>query len=970
MDADRWARLERLYHAARQRPPEERAAFLDEASAGDAALRADVQVLLDTPASAARFLDVPAAERLGLDLVAPAVDLSGKTVGVYAVGERIGAGGMGEVYRARDTKLGRDVALKVLPALFANDPERLARFQREARVLAALNHPHIAQIYGLEQSGGVSALVMELVEGPTLADRIARGPIPVDEALAIVRQIVDGLETAHEQGIVHRDLKPANIKVREDGVVKLLDFGLAKAMDPRADGAPPMSQSPTITTPATLQGTVLGTAAYMAPEQAKGRAVDKRADVWALGCVLYEMLTGHRVFEGDDVSEVFAGIIKSEPDWARLPTETPAVVRGLLRACLQKDVRRRVRDIGDVRLALEGVFETVAPQAVATAVRPSAWRQTLALAAGALATAAIAWALWPTPVPGAANRFDYHVPEDQVFRRPAASILAVAPDGRSFVYNTQDGLYLRPMGELEGRLIRGTEEVLVGPFFSADGQSVGYFVPGGRGETGQLKRIATSGGAPVPITDAGGLSGATWTADGEIFFGQQDGIHRVAAAGGTSELVIAAEPGERVFSPQLLPDKDSVLFTVTTGGLDEAQIVVESLSTHRRTPVVEGSDARYLPTGHLVYALDDVLLGVAFDVDRLIVMGPAEPLEQGLRRGTASANYGVSDDGTLVYLPAGEDEADRVLQWVGPNNQVEPVSTPPGPFSFVRLSPNGQAAAVTTEDRNENGGTNIRMTELDRGSLIPIMTEDGSDNFPLWTRNSERIVFSSIRGGRLQLRWRAADGSDEATTLVTFEEGVTGAQAYSWSQDGSTLAFAVNERGPVGDIGVLSVDDPENWRRLIETAFDEDRPMISPNGRMIAWVSDETGEEQVYVRPFPGPGLGKRQVSLGTIGHHSPTWSPDGQALLFLRGRPADALMRATIGEDSAGVPAVGQAEVLFPYSYWSRASKTSTYDVAPDGRVLVIAESAATSPEEVVQPPFVIVQNWFEELKRRVPTE
>ena len=554
----------------------------------------------------------------------------GTRLGVYEVTAQIGEGGMGEVYRATDTTLNRQVAIKVLPESLASDAERIARFEREAKTLASLNHPNIAAIYGFEKSSGVHALVMELVEGPTLADRIAQGAIPVDEALPIAKQIAEALEAAHEQGIIHRDLKPANVKLRPDGVVKVLDFGLAKALEPAGAMSPGMSQAPTITTPAMTQaGMILGTAAYMSPEQAKGRTVDKRSDIWAFGAVLYEMLSGKRVFGGDDISDTLANVLKTEPDWSKLPANVPARVRQAVRGCLQKDLNQRVHDIADVRLALEGVFESGVSQGEAATVAQPMWRRALPLAFASLVTALVvglaAWSLWPTSnAPRSVTRFDYVLPEGQQFRAAAMirPLMTFSPDGRHFVYNTNEGLYLRAMGDLETRLIPGTEEALANPFFSPAGDSVGYW------QEGELRRIAISGGAPVVICAATNPIGATWGPDGTIFFGQPEGIMRVPATGGTPALVIPAAEGERVHGAQLLPDGESVLFSVTTATgnapWEQAQIVVQSLSTGEQTVVLQGgTDARYVPTGHLVYALGLGLFAVAFDADRLEVQGGA-----------------------------------------------------------------------------------------------------------------------------------------------------------------------------------------------------------------------------------------------------------------------------------------------------------------------------------------------------------
>ncbi len=653
---------------------------------------------------------------------------------------------MGEVYEATDTKLKRQVAIKVLPESVAADAERLARFQREAEVLASLNHPNIAIIHGLEQVGDVHALVMELVEGDDLSQRIAQGAIPVDEALPIAKQIAEALEAAHEQGIIHRDLKPANIKVRPDGTVKVLDFGLAKAMEPTGAMSPEFSQAPTITTPAMTQaGMILGTAAYMSPEQARGRTVDKRSDVWAFGAVLYEMLTGQRAFDAEDVSETLAAVLRAEVDWERLPKNLSPVLGTYIRRCLHKDPKQRVPDIAAMRLALEGAFETAVSQAAeAVAVTQPGWRQALpAVAVTAVVvvfvTGLVGWSLWPATEPQPVTQFAYAVPDDYPFRNLGRSVMALAPDGRSFVYNTSGGLYLRTMDELEARLIAGTEEPLRHPFFSPNGQSVAYLDAG----TNELRRIAISGGAPVVIADvSGNLNGANWGPDGTILFGQPDGLYHVPATGGTPTLVIAAEDGEQLDGAQLLPDGDTVLYSVRAGGSwDDAQIVAQSLSSGERTIVLEGgSDARYLPTGHLVYALGDSLFGIAFDADSLSVTGGAVPLAQGVLRAavTAGANYGVSDDGALVYVRGGAWNL-RTLVWVDRDGREEPVAAAPAAYAEFTLSPDGTRVAVRIIDAPP--AVWIYDLVRDTSTRLTFESDEVLGLSPTWTPDGTRVAF-------------------------------------------------------------------------------------------------------------------------------------------------------------------------------------------------------------------------------------
>ena len=606
----------------------------------------------------------------------------GTRIGHYDVTALLGEGGMGQVWQATDTQLNRQVALKILPDAFAADPDRLARFTREAQILASLNHPNIAAIYGIEEAEGTRALVLELVEGPTLADRIAKGPIPLDEALPIAKQIAEALEAAHEQGVIHRDLKPANVKVKADGTVKVLDFGLAKAFQPDA-GDPNMSMSPTIslTAAATQMGMVIGTAAYMSPEQAKGKVVDKRADVWAFGAVLYEMLTGTRPFVGDDVSKTLAHVIAIDPDWSALPKNVPPVLGTFLRGCLEKDPRERVRDIGDVRLAMEGAFETAgsAPSDPVAVPQLQVWQRPVPLALAGLALLVIGglvvWSL-TRPAPPRMARFPIPLAADQTFTFTGRTLVAVSPDGSQVVYAANNSLWLRPVDQLQAVQVPGTEEGR-GAFFSADGQSIGFWAPT------QLKKVSVSGGAPVTLADVpANPTGASWGADDMILYGQPDGIWQVPGASGTPELLIPVDEGERIHGPQMLPGGEWVLFTVATTGTsrDEAQIVVQSVTTRERTVLIAGRDGRYLPTGHLVYSLNSVLFAVPFDVGSRQVTGGPVPLVEGVREAasTGAAQFSVSTTGSLVYIPgSGGGTTVVTLTWVSRDGIEERIPAPP-----------------------------------------------------------------------------------------------------------------------------------------------------------------------------------------------------------------------------------------------------------------------------------------------------
>ena len=806
----------------------------------------------------------------------------GSRLGPYSVTAKIGEGGMGEVYRARDTKLDRDVALKVLPQAFTDDPDRLARFEREAKVLASLNHPNIGHIYGLEEAEGQKALVLELVEGPTLADRIAQGPIPVDEALPIAKQIAEALEAAHEAGVIHRDLKPANIKVKDDGTVKVLDFGLAKAMQPDAsDVSASMSPTISLTAGATQMGMVIGTAAYMAPEQAKGKVVDKRVDVWAFGAVLYEMLAGARPFAGDDMSETLARVIDREPDWAALPDTVPPVLNNFLRRCLQKNPKQRIRDIGDVSLAMEGVFETPAPAPSAPMAVKAAPQSRLPMIAAVVVSTIIAgvavWNLKPVSLPAAGvNRFSHVLTADEVITDRDRQIVAFAPDGTAIVYSANEQLYLRMMSALESNPIPGTDEEAEGPFFSPDSQWIAYFSITDL----QLKKISVSGGAPVTICDSPDLRnfGASWSEDGTIVFGRPEGVFLVSANGGTPELIVEAEAGEQVYGPQVLPGGEWVLFSTRAGATDwdEAQIVVQSVTSGERRVLWEGgSDARYLPTGHLVYALEDVLYGMAFDIDGLEVVGGPVSLIEGIARAaggpggtTAAANYGISTGGSLVFLAGGDAATARQLVWVDREGNEALVAAEPREYLALRLSPDGGRAAVVTSD---DGNEDVLIYDLARDIPTRFTFDEGRDNFPVWSPDGERVAFTSSRDGALQVFWKAADGTGEAERLTT---GATSQFSSSWSPDGTTMVLAEVHPERALDIAVLSMDGDGATEPLFQTEFVEAFPEVSPDGRWLAYRLNESGQPEVYVRPFPNVQAGRWQVSQDGGGW--PVWAPDG----------------------------------------------------------------------------------------------
>jgi eukaryotic-like serine/threonine-protein kinase len=908
----------------------------------------------------------------------------GTRIGSYEITAQIGAGGMGEVYRATDTHLKRTVAIKVLPEAVATDGERLARFQREAEVLARLNHPNIAAIYGLEKSDGTAALVMELVEGPTLADRIAQGPIPVDDALPIARQIAEAVEAAHEQGIVHRDLKPANVKVRPDGVVKVLDFGLAKALDPVAAGSTDATASPTITSPAmmTRMGVILGTAAYMSPEQAKGRAADKRSDVWAFGCVLYEMVTGRRAFEGEDISDTLAAVLRGEPEWTALPAKLSPAIGALLRGCLDKDRRRRVADLSTARFIIDREGEAVAAVAVSPA---SQIRRAASILVAVAATAVVAtyttFSLTRVSAPSLpVVRATIALPMGDRFTNPGVHVVALSADGTRLAYTANQRLYLRPMEQLDPTPIRGTEVArdlaARQPFFSADGRWIGFW------QDGQLKKVSITGGAPLPLCAAENPWGVSWTSDNTILYGQSEegagkgaaGIWRVSSEGGTPEHVVKVEAGQIAHGPQLLPDGRAILFTLARiEDWDTAQIVVQSLDSDRRHVVVErGADARYVPTGHLVYALEGTLLAVPFDVTRLAVTGDAVPLVEDVAQLNIAALFAISDQGALVYVPRDalpeNQPRQRTLVWVDRQGREVPIKgVPPRVYLHPRLSRDGTRVALDVRDEAHD----IWIWHLARGTLERLTLEPTFEQFGVWGHDGKTVIYASSTFGHStsprSLFRRPSDFTGTAEQLI---EGKVSQLPSSVTPDGTALIFRIQTPpSKVGtpsasDLSLLSLEGEHRSRRLLETPFDEANGEVSPNGQWLAYESNESGRNEIHVRPFPNVNdPGKQQVSIN--GGTQPLWARNGQELFY---EAMGTVMRVPVKTDST----FGTPEKVFDGPYLFRQpglGRGRMYDVSADGQRFLMIKEISGADERPPSARIILVQNWFEELKRLVPT-
>ncbi|MGH9384149.1 MAG: protein kinase domain-containing protein [Vicinamibacterales bacterium] len=965
MTPERWRRIEDLFHAAREHAPGDRDTFLAASCAGDDTLRQEVQSLLtqrDGTLLRDGHIDATA-------LLSPSSHESreGLALGPYVLGPLLGVGGMGEVYRARDTKLGRDVAVKILPERLAQHAERLARFEREARILATLNHPNIAAIYGLEDSGGLRALVLELVEGITLADKLHERPrakpaLPLDEALPIARQIAEALEAAHDKGIVHRDLKPANIKITPSGVVKVLDFGIAKIRASESEGPTELSVLDT------SEGAVLGTVAYMSPEQARGLPVDKRTDIWAFGCVVFEMVTGCRSFPGESSADVLGAITSAEPDGNLLPPRTPQRVRDLLRRCLTKDSARRLHDIADARIEIEDAIGD--PQrAVQADPQPQITRGFLRLIpwmlSGVLAMLA-AVAVWyavlaTTPEPRSPARLSIALPPDvSLFAIGRGSSVAVSPDGRRIVYAGIVGgrrqLYSRLLDGVESTPIAGTEGA-ANPIFSPDGRWIAFTtLP----EGGSLKRIPVEGGAALIIVDNMGdglrgfaVQGVAWGSDDTMVFGalnpRSRGLWRVAASGGTPESM--SDQREDGTWPQILPGGTHVLYTrVKRGGFD---VALRPLTGGEHAVVVE--DASYgrviSPDGRrawLVYARSEGLHGAPFDLKNLRVAGPHIPiLDRVLNNLSGGAHFAVSQGGLLAYIPGGLDEMNKTLLWVGQDGTTQEIGRIPGVGFDYRLSPDGRRLA--RPDGTPGGNRDLFIDDLVERGTPRRLTDGTGASFPIWTPDGRHVIYSSWKDENLY--WRAADRSDDEERLSTSaNRQVPG----SVSSDGRTLAYhEADARGT--DIWLLPLDGPRQPRRFLDSPFAELNARFSPDGRWLAYQSNISGAFEIWVASVATGG----QFPVSRGGGQWPLWSANGRELFYRNVPTTQGGDMMVVSIDPTGEkPKIGSPRVLFPSPYQGNG------DIAPDGRFLLVKQTPLESPSRVLQ----LVLNWFDDLQAKVP--
>ena len=926
----------------------------------------------------------------------------GTRLGPYEVLTLLGAGGMGEVYRAHDTKLNREVALKILPEAVASDPDRLARFTREAQTLAALNHPNIGTIYGIEESQPFRALVMELIEGEDLSVLIARGPLPLDEVLNIARQIAEALEAAHDHGIIHRDLKPANIKVRSDNTVKVLDFGLAKALDPTTGSSVSAINSPTLSMHATQAGIILGTAAYMSPEQAKGRVVDRRADIWSFGVVLYEMLTGTRPFRGEDVTDTLASVLKDTPAFDALPASTPSQLRWILQRCLERDPRARLRDIGEARVQLVAIARGDAdlgttPEASAAAAQSAAdvvqarvavaearaRRQVFArrvVPLGVLATLALVAAIIGfsrsarATVPAAVTRILVRLPEGRLLG-VSARAMALSPTGNELAYLTQTELLIRRLSQFELEPVAGVDmgNNLQSPVFSPDGKWIAYY----SGSDRMVKRISVQGGAALRVCDSPTLS-LDWDASGILVAQGPGGVVRCNPAGGAPEQLAKVDQDEIAIGPQMLPGGDGLLFTVAklaSGGdtrWDQARVVVQSLRTGERKTIFEGgSDARFVSTGHLIYAVGGILFAAPFDVDSRELRGAAVPVVEGVRRGTNGALLlAVSDAGGLAYTPGPTDgdQALRGLAFGDRSGTITRLSASPMAYSHVRVTRDGTRAAIGTDDGNQ---ASVLIYALNGTSTIQRLTFEGKSRFPVWSPDGRSIAFQSDRDGDLGIFRQRADGTGVAERLTTAAAGEAHVPE-SWSPDGRFLSFTIAKTSTGRTswaLWTLSIEDKATTAFAGVTASGPVGSVFSPDGKWLAYSITTGGaiadvNRGVFVQPFPATGA-VYQVPRQRVDFH-PVWSARGGELVFSASATAAEMVAvdmATAGGVTFGTPA------RFPASVTGDrvAGQPRAWDILPDGRFIGLV-SGTEGGTRTRTSELRVVLNWFEELKQKVP--
>jgi serine/threonine protein kinase/Tol biopolymer transport system component len=901
--------------------------------------------------------------RAAWDIIRIEMPLStGTRLGPYEILAPLGAGGMGEVYRARDTRLDRTVAVKILPSHLSSDATLRQRFDQEAKAISSLNHPHICALYDVGHQDGTDFLVMEHLEGETLAKLLEKGSLPLAQVLKYGVEIADALDKAHRQGIVHRDLKPGNIMITKSGA-KLLDFGLAKAAMPLASGAT-LTAAVTRTTPVTQPGTVVGTFQYMSPEQVEAKDLDARSDIFSFGAVLYEMVTGQRAFRGKSQLSVASAILEKDPDpISTLQPLTPLSLDHAIHRCLAKDPDDRWQTARDLFLELKWIGEggSQASQSRTTSNRSALGWRTLTLSAlTLLLVAAIAglaaWNLKPSP-PKPVTRAVITLPPGQHLVGLEQPAVALSPDGNQLAYVAIQGgtqqIYLRALESQEARPVPGTEGG-VSPFFSPDSQWLGFF-------SGQkLKKVPVSGGPTQTLNDAAQSQGASWATKEIIAFKRQGvtALQQVPASGGTPQPLIHLENGETAQRwPDFLPSGEAVLTVTTSSSFDwtNTQIVVQSIGTgERRNLIRGGTQPRYAASEHLIYAQGGTLMAVPLDPRRLTVTGAATPMVEGVLQSNTSgaAQYSLSSTGSLVYVRGEVESAQRRLVWVTRNGAEQPVGAPVRTYLFPRLSPDGRTVAVGISERE----THLWLYDLARETSTRFTFEGNVNHNPTWTPDGKRIAFNSDKDGATSIYWLLADGSGGLERLTSSPYPNI---PMSWSPDGQLLAFMESNPTSGSDIWVLRLSDRKP-QPFLATPFSESVPRFSPDGHWLSYISNESGRYEVYVQPYPGPG---RKLQISTEGGTEPVWNRNGRELFYRNG---DKMMAVDIGTQSGF--AAGKPRMLFEGRYERSPATSPNYDVSPDGQRFLMLKA---DEKEVAAPTQInVVLNWFEELKRRVPTE
>ena len=889
----------------------------------------------------------------------------GTKLGPYQIESPIGAGGMGEVYKATDTRLERTVAIKVLPAHVASDPERKQRFEREAKTVAALSHPHICPVFDVGREGEIDFLVMEYLEGETLADRLGKGALPLDQALRYAIEIADALDKAHRQGVTHRDLKPANIMLTKAGA-KLLDFGLAKLKPtgPQSDASTRLDES------LTQQGTILGTFRYMAPEQLEGKNADARTDIWAFGCVVYEMVTGQKAFEGTSQASLIAAILNTDPPASSTlqPVTAPALDR-VVKKCLAKDLDSRWQTASDLADELIWIAEGNAEAPTGAPIAAEGWSSNRLAAAllggcivGALLTSFVYLAFEVPEAPKEVTRFRISATMSSGDREAGSfprRNLALSPDGRSLVYGQDQRLYLRALDELDATAIRGTEGATQ-PFFSPDGQWIGFV------QSGQLKKLSIAGGAPIPLGDATGLQGATWSADDTVLFGQESvGIVRMPGSGGAAEVVIPLDEvrGEQALRPQLLPGGRAILFSLSVGdSWDDTSIVVQSIESGERYELVQGgTEAHYVPTGHVVYARAGTLMAVPFDADAREVTGDPVPLGEQVGQISSSwaavrrdAQFTLSSSGTLLYAPAETVVREGTLVWVDHQGRASPATDTRRAYFLPRISPDGERLAVSIYDE-ELDRRDVWVLELGRDALTRFTVGDGNSTDAIWTPDGRALTFASDRSRSTYDIFSQPAGGVEDATLV-YSQPVP-LFPRSWTRDGRSLIFTQFTNSQ--DLGVLTLGEEGNPNMVLSSRFLEMQPRLSPDGRWLAYASNESGIMNVYVQALLDP---ERKWQISTDGGAEPLWAPDGQRLFY---RNSDMMMVTDVATEPDFLPS--RPSVLFEgrYAVDPFGNDARNYDITPDGERFIMIQAGE---EESGSPGLTVVRNWFTELERLVP--